>query len=118
MRVRMGSRDASAAAGYDLERYRELGHHWLIRSTEIEYLRPLVYGDSVEISTWVVDFRRASSRRSYQFKLVGTGELPRLPLHGFAKCPFVFHVNMRPNFFLQRMDGSAVPSQPPVRARR
>ena len=66
--------DASAAAGYDLERYRQLGHHWLIRATEIEYLRPLVYGDTVEVSTWVTDFRRVSSRRVYQFNLVGSGE--------------------------------------------
>jgi hypothetical protein len=27
--------DASTAAGYDQARYAELGHHWLIRETEI-----------------------------------------------------------------------------------
>ncbi|HSJ58620.1 MAG TPA: thioesterase family protein [Anaerolineae bacterium] len=57
--------DASAAAGYDLARYESMGRLWLIRETEIEYLRPLRYGDVVEVETWVADFRRVRSRRAY-----------------------------------------------------
>jgi acyl-CoA thioester hydrolase len=57
--------DASAAAGYDLARYAALGRHWLVRETEIEYLAPLRYGDSVRVTTWVEDFRRVRSRRAY-----------------------------------------------------
>jgi acyl-CoA thioester hydrolase len=53
--------DASAAAGYDTARYEEMGRTWLIRETEIEYLRPLRYGDSVRVTTWVDDFRRIRS---------------------------------------------------------
>lgn len=67
--------DASAAAGYDLNRYAEMGRKWHIRHTEIEYLRPLRYGDSVTVKTWVADFRRASSRRVYEFYLAGSPEL-------------------------------------------
>lgn len=67
--------DASAAAGYDLARYEAMGCHWLVRETDIEYLRPLRYGDSVEVKTWVADFRRIRSRRAYEFRLVGSGEL-------------------------------------------
>jgi acyl-CoA thioester hydrolase len=59
--------DASAALGYDLRCYESLAHHWLIRETEIEYLRPLQYGDRVTVRTWVQDFRRARSRRAYEF---------------------------------------------------
>jgi acyl-CoA thioester hydrolase len=58
--------DASAAAGYDLARYAALGHHWLVRETEIEYLAPLRYGESVRVKTWVEDFRRVRSRRAYE----------------------------------------------------
>jgi len=65
---------ASAAAGYDLARYEDMGRLWLIRETDIEYLRPLRYGDSVEIKTWVADFRRVRSRRAYEFRLAGSGE--------------------------------------------
>lgn len=67
--------DASAAAGYDLERYNQLGHHWLIRATDIEYLRPLRYGDEVEVKTWVADFHRVRSRRVYEFRISGTDDL-------------------------------------------
>jgi acyl-CoA thioester hydrolase len=67
--------DALAAAGYDLTRYEAMGHHWLVRETDIEYLRPLRYGDSVQVKTWVVDFRRIRSRRAYEFRRAGSDEL-------------------------------------------
>src|SRR5258707_13994256 len=63
--------DASAAAGYDVARYAALGHHWLIRETEIEYLAPLRYGESVRVKTWVEDFDRVRSRRAYEFHRMG-----------------------------------------------
>jgi acyl-CoA thioester hydrolase len=67
--------EASAALGYDTAYYTALGHHWLIRETEIEYLRPLLYGDTVEVKTWVADFRRVRSRRNYELRSLATGEL-------------------------------------------
>ena len=47
--------DASAVAGYDLDRYREIKRAWLVRETDITYLRPLVYDDRVIVRTWVLD---------------------------------------------------------------
>src|SRR5574338_516697 len=67
--------DASAAVGYDEARYNAIGHVWFIRETEIEYLRPLLYGDTVVITTWVGDFRRVRSRRFYEFHHAVSGEL-------------------------------------------
>ncbi len=67
--------DASAAAGYDFARYRAMGRNWLTRRTDIEYLRPLRYGDSVEVKTWVMDFHRVLSRRAYEMRSVASGEL-------------------------------------------
>jgi acyl-CoA thioester hydrolase len=67
--------DASAAAGYDMARYEAMGCHWLVRETDIEYLRPLRYGDSVEVKTWVIDFRWVRSRRAYELRNSSTGEL-------------------------------------------
>ncbi len=67
--------DASAAVGYDEARYNALGTLWLIRETNIEYLRPLRFGDSVEVTTWVGDFRRVRSRRFYELHNAATGEL-------------------------------------------
>jgi acyl-CoA thioester hydrolase len=67
--------DASAAAGYDQERYNAMQRTWLIRETNIEYILPLRYNDEIEIKTWVADFRRASSRRMYEFWKKNSGEL-------------------------------------------
>ncbi len=67
--------DASAAAGYDMQRYESLGHLWLARQTEIEYLRPVVYNQEVEVKTWISDLRRATCRRMYEINLAGQGEM-------------------------------------------
>lgn len=66
--------DASAAVGYSIERYRQMGWQWLIRETDITYLRPLIYGDTVIVKTWVADFRRVRSCRVYEFRLADTDE--------------------------------------------
>jgi acyl-CoA thioester hydrolase len=66
--------DASAAVGYQIDRYREMGFQWLIRETDITYLRPLIYGDTVIVRTWVDDFRRVRSRRRYELRLEASGE--------------------------------------------
>jgi acyl-CoA thioester hydrolase len=66
--------DASAAVGYDLPRYEALGCHWLVRQTGITYQRPLQYGDTVAVRTWVSDFRRATSRRRYELRVAGSDE--------------------------------------------
>ena len=60
--------DALAAAGYDLARYDELERVWLVRETDVENLRPLRYGDSIQVKTWVADFRRVRSRRMYEMR--------------------------------------------------
>jgi acyl-CoA thioester hydrolase len=67
--------DASAAAGYDLARYAAMGRHWLIRETDVELLRPLHYGEAVQVKTWVADFQRVRSLRLYEFRLAGSNEL-------------------------------------------
>jgi len=67
--------DASAAAGYGVLQYEQLGRLWLVRETEIEYLLPLYYNDSVAVTTWVVDFRRYTSRRAYEFHNTTDGSL-------------------------------------------
>lgn len=67
--------DASAAAGYGLTRYNEMGRTWWVRAIDIEYLRPLRYGDSVRLKTWVADFHRVRSRRMYEFRKAGEEDL-------------------------------------------
>jgi acyl-CoA thioester hydrolase len=67
--------DASAAAGFDSKAYNALGRFWLIRETDIEYLKPSRYGDTLEIKTWVMDFHRVRSRRAYEIRVKGSDEL-------------------------------------------
>lgn len=66
--------DASAAAGYSSERYAIMNRLWVVRTNEITHLLPLRYNQRVTVTTWVADFRRASSRRIYQFHLADTEE--------------------------------------------
>lgn len=67
--------DASAAAGYGLERYAQMGRIWWIRETGIEYLRPFVYNDAIQVKTWVADFHHVTSQRDYALYNAATGEL-------------------------------------------
>ncbi|MBN8621421.1 MAG: acyl-CoA thioesterase [Anaerolineae bacterium] len=67
--------EASASVGYDKQRYDSMGFLWLAHETEIEFLHPVVYGDTLEVKTWVGDFRRVRSRRFYEFRKAGHPEL-------------------------------------------
>lgn len=66
---------ASAAVGYDAARYEAMERAWLVRQSDIHYLSPLRYGDTVDVKTWVLDFRRVRSRRAYELWRNGAEEL-------------------------------------------
>lgn len=102
--------DASAAAGYDLDRYEAIGHHWLVRETDIEYLHPLRYGDSVQVKTWVIDFRRVRSRRAYEFRSVGSGELVA---RAYTDWAFLDSATGRPAPIPPEMVAAFFPDGPP-----
>ncbi|NDJ61641.1 MAG: acyl-CoA thioesterase [Chloroflexi bacterium] len=67
--------EASARIGYDMARYEQLGTVWLAHETDIEYLGSVMYGDTVEIATWVGDFGHTRSRRHYECRSISTGDL-------------------------------------------
>lgn len=67
--------EASADVGYDSAKYAELGTLWLIREAGIEYLRPARSGETLNVKTWVSDFRRVRSRREYEMTLADSGEV-------------------------------------------
>ncbi len=67
--------EASAAAGYDPQRYAQMGRIWYAHATDIEYIRPAKYGDTVAVKTWVADFRRVTSRRAYELHSITMGAL-------------------------------------------
>lgn len=57
----------SAAQGWDLARYQETRSSWVIRSHNIEYLRPAFAGDAILLGTWIAGFDEQVSPRKYLF---------------------------------------------------
>ena len=43
------------------------GATWVVRSHQIEYARPALEGDRIDVRTWVENVRRAFSLRKYEF---------------------------------------------------
>jgi acyl-CoA thioester hydrolase len=52
-----------------------IGATWVVRSHNIEYLRPAFAGDRLEVRTWVVNIRRVRSLRRYRFIRLTDGKL-------------------------------------------
>ncbi|HEY9662382.1 MAG TPA: thioesterase family protein [Allocoleopsis sp.] len=65
----------SLQLGFTLDRYRELGGVFVMRRIEIEYLRPAVLGDTLALSTWVIEFRGACAIRRYEIRKPGARDL-------------------------------------------
>jgi acyl-CoA thioester hydrolase len=102
--------DASAAAGFDMDWYAENGRYWLILETDITYLRPLTYGDTVIIKTWVADFRRIRSRRAYEFRLADSGEVVATAMTDWV---YLDTDTQRPVTITARMQAGFLPDGPP-----
>lgn len=56
----------SAAQGWGMDRYRAVKAGWVVRSHEIEYLRPAFPGDEIVVRTWIADLKKMTSLRRYQ----------------------------------------------------
>jgi acyl-CoA thioester hydrolase len=65
----------SAAVGWPMERYLELGAGWVVRTHFVEYLRPVVAGQRIGIHTWVPEFTHRSTPRRYLFVREDDGQL-------------------------------------------
>ncbi len=110
--------DASAAAGYDTARYEAMGRIWLIRETDITYLKPLTIGDSAVVKTWVADFRRVRSRRAYEVRREGTGDVVAQAhtdwvfLDSASQRPVTVPEELRRAFFPEGMPADAPRREP------
>ena len=54
---------ASEHVGWDYPKYRQLGAVFVVRRHEIDYLRPVIAGDELQLETWVESWRAATSQR-------------------------------------------------------
>jgi acyl-CoA thioester hydrolase len=98
--------DASADVGYDFATYDTMNRYWLVRETDVMFQRPLVYGDTVIVKTWVADFRRVRSRRMYELRLMSTGE-PVAMAH--TDWVFLDSTTLRPSSIPLRMVAAFMP---------
>lgn len=110
--------DASDAAGYGQAKYAEMQRVWLIHESQVEYLSPVRYNDRVNVTTWVADFRRVSSRRAYEFRLDGSDALAA---RGYSNWAFMDTEKNRPaaipielvhDFFPDGLPGQFPPREP------
>jgi len=65
----------SIAAGFPPAYYESRQRAWLARDTEIDYLRPVRYGELLQVTTFVSATRRALARRAYEFRISGSTDL-------------------------------------------
>jgi acyl-CoA thioester hydrolase len=61
----------SAANGWPMERYLQIGAAWVVRSHFIEYLRPAFAGDALDIHTWASSLALREVVRKYSFRRAG-----------------------------------------------
>ena len=57
----------SAAVGWPMPRYLDLGAGWVVRSHFIEYFRPAFADELLSVHTWVPRFDQRSTPRRYLF---------------------------------------------------
>jgi acyl-CoA thioester hydrolase len=65
--------EASAALGFNADWYREQATAWVVRRLTVRYLAQVVYGDEVDVTTWVSAMRGVRSTREYDLTRVGDG---------------------------------------------
>ncbi|MDO4586476.1 MAG: acyl-CoA thioesterase [Planctomycetia bacterium] len=57
----------SAAVGWTVQRYTELGIMWVARRHTVDYLHPAFLNDEILAETWVTEMKNVSSIRAYRF---------------------------------------------------
>lgn len=58
----------SESLGFNFELYQQLGGVFVMRRVEIDYLRPAVASDTLEITTWLEEIRGTRARRRYEIR--------------------------------------------------
>ncbi len=61
--------------GFNQERCQELGGVFVMRRIEIDYLRPAVAGDNLEVTTWLQTLRGPRAIRRYEIRKQGDEQL-------------------------------------------
>jgi acyl-CoA thioester hydrolase len=65
----------SKEVGWEIEKLIAMGEGWVVRRHEIDYLLPVLPGDSFRMRTWIETAEKASSERRYEVFRVSDGRL-------------------------------------------
>jgi acyl-CoA thioester hydrolase len=65
----------SEQLGFTYQRYREIGGVFVLRRIEIDYRRPAVAGETLEVTTWLQEMRGPRAIRRYEIRRQVDGEL-------------------------------------------
>ena len=94
------------------------GRAWVIRETEIEYLHPLRYGETVRVSMQIGELRRISVTRFYEFNVESTGELVARSRSEFVCVNAESHLPMAvPEDIIADFFPDGIPDKPLSRSR-
>jgi acyl-CoA thioester hydrolase len=66
----------SAAVGLDMEGYSQLGAVFVVRRHEIDYLRPVVRGETLQLRTWIDSAFAAKCHRATEIVRPATEDSP------------------------------------------
>lgn len=67
--------DWGDAVGLGVNDSEALGVFWLIRETEIRFLRPLCHNDIFDFTIWLANWQRVRGTRCFELKLKASGEV-------------------------------------------
>jgi acyl-CoA thioester hydrolase len=68
----------SAAVGLDMEGYSQLGAVFVVRRHEIDYLRPVLRGEELELRTWIDSASAAKCKRATEIVRIGSSDASRV----------------------------------------
>jgi len=63
----------SEQLGWSMQRYLAVGGVFVLRRITIDYLRPAVAGDRLEVATWIMELRGPRAMRGYQISRPADG---------------------------------------------
>ncbi|MDR2734509.1 MAG: thioesterase family protein [Spirochaetota bacterium] len=58
---------ACKAIGWSRERFMEMNMLWVVRTSHVEFRKPLLFGSEITLQTWVATVRQSRSIRRYRF---------------------------------------------------
>lgn len=67
--------DWGVAIGWDANYSQNPDVFWVIRETEVRFLRPLHHNDEFGLTIWLANWQRVRGRRCFELKLIGSGEV-------------------------------------------